>query len=248
MADAGGERGGATGISFARVNAGEKTRRDYFELNAAGMAAFRSLAAAEGPPPWLHLNGHLEWETTPDRRRRLRERTRLLESWGYPVAVLSGKDVKARLEPDLLVPNDAEVTFFPDEGYVETERMIADPAGLAAAVAGTRRCFQRHVHGNGDDFHVRGGGTCSQGDGGIRLFDRPRRRAGDHFGPERLVADGGLLDRPGRWNVSLMARHSHPRERPAAVTLGLMRQAARFHRARDCGSPARERGGQRAHT
>jgi glycine/D-amino acid oxidase-like deaminating enzyme/DNA-binding MarR family transcriptional regulator len=134
VADAGGERGGATGNSFARVNAGEKTRRDYFELNAAGMAAFRSLAAAEGPPPWLHLTGHLEWETSPDRRRRLRERTRLLESWGYPVAVLSGKDVKARLEPDLLVPNDAEVTFFPDEGYVETERMIADLFATAEAL------------------------------------------------------------------------------------------------------------------
>lgn len=133
VVDAGENRRGATGTSFARVNAGEKTRRDYFELNAAGMAAFRGLAAAEGPPPWLHLTGHVEWETTPERRRRLRERTELVESWGYAAAVLSGKDVKARLEPDLLVPDDAEVTYFPDEGYVETEAMVADLLATAQA-------------------------------------------------------------------------------------------------------------------
>ena len=134
LVDAGGERDGASAVSFARLNASEKTRRDYFELNAAGMAAFRSLAAVSGPPEWLHLTGHLEWETTPDRRRRLRERTRLVESWGYPVAVLSGKDVKARLEPDLLVPDDEEVTYFPDEGYVETGAMLADLASRARAL------------------------------------------------------------------------------------------------------------------
>jgi glycine/D-amino acid oxidase-like deaminating enzyme/DNA-binding MarR family transcriptional regulator len=131
VVDAGGERRGASGTSFARVNAAEKTHRDYFELNAAGMAAFRSLAAAEGQPAWLQLTGHLEWETTPERRRRLRERTRLLESWGYASAILSGKDVKARLEPDLLVPDDAEVTYFPDEGYVQTDAMLADLLGAA---------------------------------------------------------------------------------------------------------------------
>jgi glycine/D-amino acid oxidase-like deaminating enzyme/DNA-binding MarR family transcriptional regulator len=133
VVDAGENRRGATGTSFARVNAAEKTRRDYFELNAAGMAAFRGLAAAEGPPPWLHLTGHLEWETTPERRRRLRERTELVQSWGYAGAVLSGKDVKARLEPDLLVPDDAEVTYFPDEGNVETEAMVADFLSTAQA-------------------------------------------------------------------------------------------------------------------
>ena len=143
VVDAGGERRGATGISFARVNASEKTRRDYFELNAAGMAAFRSLAAAGGAPDWLHLTGHLEWDTTSDRRRRLRERTRLVESWGYPVAVLSGKEVKARLEPDLLVSDDEEVTFFPDEGYVETEAMLADLLAKARALGIELRCDAR---------------------------------------------------------------------------------------------------------
>ena len=124
--DAGGNRLGASDISFAWLNASGKTGRDYFELNAAGMAAFRSLAGEMGgAPPWLHLTGHLEWETAPDLRRRLRERTRLVESWGYPVAVFSGKEVRETLEPDLLVPADEEVMFFPDEGYVETGGMLA---------------------------------------------------------------------------------------------------------------------------
>jgi glycine/D-amino acid oxidase-like deaminating enzyme/DNA-binding MarR family transcriptional regulator len=124
--DAGRNRLGASDISFGWLNASGKTRRDYFELNAAGMAAFRSLAGTMGgAPPWLHLTGHLEWETTPDLRRRLRERTRLVESWGYPVAVFSGKEIRETLEPDLLAPADEEVMFFPDEGYVETGGMLA---------------------------------------------------------------------------------------------------------------------------
>ena len=98
------------------------------------MAAFRSLAGAlGGAPPWLHLTGHLEWETAPDLRRRLRERTRLVESWGYPVAAFSGKEVRETLEPDLLVPADEEVMFFPDEGYVETGGMLAHLTDTARA-------------------------------------------------------------------------------------------------------------------
>lgn len=134
VVDSGDDRSGASNTSFARLNASEKTRREYFELNAAGMAAFRRHVAATGRvPPWLHLNGHLEWESTPDRRRRLRERARLVESWGYPVAVFSGKEIRDTFEPGLLVHDDEEVTFFPDEGYVEPAAMLADLASTARA-------------------------------------------------------------------------------------------------------------------
>jgi len=124
VVDAGQVRPPTTLTSFARLNAAEKTLRAYFDLNAAGLAAFHRLAEQDGMPPWLHLTGHLEWASTDERRRELRERTRLVETFGYRVDVLSGSDVTASLEPDLVVADDAEVSFFPDEGYAETTGLL----------------------------------------------------------------------------------------------------------------------------
>ena len=134
VVDAGRARPGTTGVSFARINAAEKTLPPYHELNAAGLAAFHDLVRTDGAPRWLHLTGHLEWAATDDRRRALRERTRLVESFGYRVEVLSGRDVKARLEPDLLVPDEEEVSFFPDEGYAETGGLLEGLRRAAAAL------------------------------------------------------------------------------------------------------------------
>ena len=134
VVDAGRARPGTTGVSFARINAAEKTLRPYHELNAAGLAAFHDLAWTDGAPRWLHLTGHLEWAATDDRRRALRERTLLVESFGYRVEVLSGRDVKARLEPDLLVPDEEEVSFFPEEGYAETGGLLEGLRRAAAAL------------------------------------------------------------------------------------------------------------------
>ena len=82
VVDAGDGRPGTTGVSFARINAAEKTLQPYHELNAAGVAAFHDLAR-RGALPWLRLTGHLEWASTDDRRRALRDRTALVESYGY---------------------------------------------------------------------------------------------------------------------------------------------------------------------
>ena len=134
VVDAGRARPGTTGVSFARINAAEKTLRPYHALNAAGLAAFHDLARTDGAPRWLHLTGHLEWAATDDRRRELRERMLLVESFGYRVEVLSGRDVKARLEPDLLVPDEEEVSFFPEEGYAETGGLLEGLRRAAAAL------------------------------------------------------------------------------------------------------------------
>ena len=123
--------------SFARLNASEKTQREYFELNAAGMAAYRRFAAVHGPQPWLHFTGHIEWASTDEDRAALAARSRLVAGWGYSVEVLSGRQAREWLEPELLVPDDEQVVFFPDEGYVETAGLLG-ALGRRAVALGTR--------------------------------------------------------------------------------------------------------------
>jgi glycine/D-amino acid oxidase-like deaminating enzyme len=134
VVDAGDRRPGTTRVSFARINAAEKTLQPYHELNAAGVAAFHDLAGRGGTLPWLHLTGHLEWASTDERRRALRERTELVESFGYRAERLTGREVKARLEPDLLVPETEEVSFFPDEGHAETAGLLDELRRAATAL------------------------------------------------------------------------------------------------------------------
>jgi glycine/D-amino acid oxidase-like deaminating enzyme len=134
VVDAGDRRPGTTRVSFARINAAEKTLQPYHELNAAGVTAFHDLARGSGTLPWLRLNGHLEWASTDERRRALRDRTALVESFGYHVETLTGREVKARLEPDLLVPDEEEVSFFPEEGHAETAGLLDELRRAATAL------------------------------------------------------------------------------------------------------------------
>jgi glycine/D-amino acid oxidase-like deaminating enzyme len=139
VVDAGDRRPGTTRVSFARINAAEKTLQPYHELNAAGVTAFHDLARGSGTLPWLRLNGHLEWASTDERRRALRDRTALVESFGYHVETLTGREVKARLEPDLLVPDEEDVSFFPEEGHAETAGLL-DELRRAATALGVEVC------------------------------------------------------------------------------------------------------------
>ncbi|HET7046376.1 MAG TPA: FAD-dependent oxidoreductase [Gaiellaceae bacterium] len=134
VVDAEASRRATSRTSFARLNAAEKTRRDYFELNAAGMAAYRRFAAEHGPQPWLHLDGHLEWATTGEGREALAARAELVAGWGYSVEPISGRQARERLEPELRVADDEDVVFFPDEGHVETVGLLGTLRRRAASL------------------------------------------------------------------------------------------------------------------
>ena len=47
-----------------------------------------------------------------------------LTEWGYPARLIDPAEAAA-LEPALRVPPDAAAAFFPDEGYLLTEPLIA---------------------------------------------------------------------------------------------------------------------------
>jgi glycine/D-amino acid oxidase-like deaminating enzyme len=121
----------ATRSSFAWLNANNKMPRPYHDLNHAGLRAWSGLAASLGSPDWYRPSGNLEWSATPAAAAELSARVDRLASWGYPAHLISPADA-ARLEPALRLPPDvAAVAWFPDEGYLLTEPMIADLTGLA---------------------------------------------------------------------------------------------------------------------
>lgn len=122
--------GGASGVSFAWLNAATKTDRPYFDLNLAGMRAHRDLARELGDAPWLHWGGRLE--LVPLARREAMEKVlRRLSEWGCPASWI-GREAVLRLEPELTAATPgAGAAWFPDEGWIDPPLMIA--ALLSAA-------------------------------------------------------------------------------------------------------------------
>jgi glycine/D-amino acid oxidase-like deaminating enzyme len=75
---------GTTSASFAWANANNKTPRDYFELNRAGLEEhFRLRDELPGGAPWLHPGGNLEWAGDEAALEELNLRIERLRSWGY---------------------------------------------------------------------------------------------------------------------------------------------------------------------
>jgi glycine/D-amino acid oxidase-like deaminating enzyme len=156
---------GATGSTFAWLNANQKTPEDYYELNLAGMRAHRRLRDDIGAP-WLHETGNLMWHT-PDQAERsaeIEERVARLQRWGY-AAEWIGRDDVHRLEPNLTVEPEVEhVAWFPDEAWVDGPALARKLCALAEQHGATNRFASEVV------AIERGGGQVS----GVRLADGTR--------------------------------------------------------------------------
>lgn len=148
---------GVTNWSFAWVNASNKTvRRSYFDLNVAGIAAHRELAAAVGPDSWWYPSGHLRWADDPAVGMKVLETAELLASWDYRVEVLTGAEAR-RLEPALAVPDQAPVVFYPDEAWVHGRHLVGRLVDRAVASGAELRSGSAVCDiGTGSDGSVHG--------------------------------------------------------------------------------------------
>jgi glycine/D-amino acid oxidase-like deaminating enzyme len=117
--DAGRPGTGVSGTSYAWTNANDKPPRAYHDLNAGGIKAHARLRDELGASHWWHGGGSIEWDTEA-RQAWQRERVALLNSWGYAAEFIDKKQV-AELEPDLDLSTvgDAQIAYFPEEGYVD---------------------------------------------------------------------------------------------------------------------------------
>jgi len=140
LVDAGRPGEGVTDWSFSWVNASNKTvRRSYFDLNVAGMAAHRELAATIGPDAWWYPSGHLRWADDPAAEARFLKTAELLGSWGYRVELSTGAEVRRRLEPALALPDEVPVVLYPDEAWVHGRHLVGRLVGQAVAAGAELR-------------------------------------------------------------------------------------------------------------
>jgi glycine/D-amino acid oxidase-like deaminating enzyme len=126
VVDAGAPGGGTSGATFSWLNSCGKQPRAYHDLNVAGMAAHRKLAAETPHSDWYHEGGNLEWTDDEADLAKLRDKVARVLGYGYEARWLTRSEA-LRLEPDLdpaLVPADG-IAYFPQEGWLEPTRMIA---------------------------------------------------------------------------------------------------------------------------
>lgn len=127
----------ASGRSFGWLNASFFADQAHFRLRLAGMEAWRRLKA-DVPDLALRWPGALWWE---EQGEGLRRQQMMLRELGYPVAFLTGADIRKRL-PDLgKIPDEA--LLFPAEGAAETGEVVsqllrAAQARGARVIAGLR--------------------------------------------------------------------------------------------------------------
>src|SRR2546430_4062250 len=122
----------ATRSSFAWLNANDKAPRAYHDLNHAGMRAWADLSASLGGAAWYRPAGNIEWAASAPGHTRLAARVRRLAEWGYPARLVDIAEA-AELEPSLRLPATvAQVAWFPGEGYLLTEPLVARLVRLAA--------------------------------------------------------------------------------------------------------------------
>jgi glycine/D-amino acid oxidase-like deaminating enzyme len=108
---------GTSRASFAWLNANKKQPRAYFDFSVEAMREWGDLAAGFGAPSWYQPVGNLAWARSARAREELVERVDRLRTWGYGAEVITTSQART-LEPNMTMPSDAQIAFFPDEGYV----------------------------------------------------------------------------------------------------------------------------------
>ncbi|MCD9878357.1 FAD-binding oxidoreductase [Streptomyces sp. NR30] len=199
--DAGQPGEGVTNWSFSWVNASNKTtRKSYFDLNVAGMAAHRELAGTIGPDSWWYPTGHLRWAEDPAAQAKLLETAGLLTSWDYQVEVCTGAEVRRHLERALTMPGEVPVLFYPDEAWVHGRHLVGRLVGQAVAFGAELRS---------------GTAVCDIGTGGDGSIRTVALSDGSCLDVDIVVNAAG----PSASHVAgLLSRHLPMRREPGVLT------------------------------
>ncbi|MGH3085962.1 MAG: NAD(P)/FAD-dependent oxidoreductase [Rubrobacteraceae bacterium] len=129
LLDASEPASGTTSASFAWVNANNKTPREYFDLNFAGMEEHVRLRDVLGGD-WLHSTGNLILAKDDEAGRcNLADRVERLRSWEYAAEMKSSREA-AELEPEVVFPNPP-VAHFPNETWADAPRLTLFLINLA---------------------------------------------------------------------------------------------------------------------
>jgi glycine/D-amino acid oxidase-like deaminating enzyme len=124
---------GATGDSFAYLNASTKPSRPYYDLNLAGIAGWRRLQLElDGALP-LQWGGAVYWRDEPAAAAQLLGSLKGYQGWGYAGRRIDEAELR-RLLPDATPGHVEAAAFYDQEGTV-------DPAGAVDVLLGRAKAF-----------------------------------------------------------------------------------------------------------
>jgi glycine/D-amino acid oxidase-like deaminating enzyme len=129
LVDAGAPASGATGVSFAWINARDKNPRHYHDLNRRSLDMWPRFARELGGDIGLTWGGEMRWVATRKAAASFAARVKELQSWGYPIRLLWAEQARA-LEPGLEFGPVSVASFSEIDGHVD-------------AVAATRAAIER---------------------------------------------------------------------------------------------------------
>ena len=111
--------------SFAWLNSNDKAPGPITISTTPGSGPGPNWHRTSTAQAWYRPVGHLELATSDAGRAELEARVRRLTEWGYPARLIDPADA-AEIEPALRFPESGgTVAWFPGEGYVLTEPLIA---------------------------------------------------------------------------------------------------------------------------
>ncbi|MGI5350258.1 NAD(P)/FAD-dependent oxidoreductase [Streptomyces sp. CA-250714] len=213
---------GTSRWSLAWLNSNGVTDRGYHELRIASLGAWARLAEEADGADWYRPVGNMRWADPapadpddPAEGGRLTERVQRLRQWGYPAEFITPERASA-LEPSLRLPADvAQVAWFPEEGYVLTERLVTAVLKRLRAAGGSIRTGRAgHVTGlQREDF----GTEPTAGHG-----PDPRHKNGGwliHTADGNVLRADTVVCCAGRWTpeVTALAGEPLPIVDPSAV-------------------------------
>ena len=119
------EAGSATSAAtFAWVNSNDKTPVEYSNLNLLGIQAHERQArsVALNRAPWFHQTGNVQIAQTEHHMAAIRQKVQEHAANGIEARLLTPSQVR-ELEPSLQPPHLTGGAFFPQEGWIDVQRM-----------------------------------------------------------------------------------------------------------------------------
>jgi glycine/D-amino acid oxidase-like deaminating enzyme len=128
---------GATGNSFAFINASRKKPRNYYDLNLFGIEGWRRLQIEIGSELQVQFGGAIEWSAPGDGTEKLLDSVHSYQQWGYPVHQID--EAKLRLIFPTASPGPVgAAAFYEEDAAVDPiqalNTLLSQARGLGATL------------------------------------------------------------------------------------------------------------------
>jgi glycine/D-amino acid oxidase-like deaminating enzyme len=127
---------GATGDSFAYLNASTKPSRPYYDLNLMGIAGWRRLQLELGGALPLQWGGAVYWRNDVQASAQLLTTLRGYEEWGYDGRRLAEDELR-RILPNAKPGHIEGAVFYQQEGSIDPAAAVSTILTRAKALGAT---------------------------------------------------------------------------------------------------------------